>query len=199
MQALRKSMQKKSTKGVGMAILSNRIYNKGWRPLLPIGVKKNFPKLHNLIVRCWLKESEARQDFEEVVKLLQGEILEEVMKGQEPEIVVLSEEDDKIYLERMELGEEAEVGETVGEEGEEGEGVAEVREEHRRIIEELKLQFKRREEELLGMLEGKGGACIEKKEEDGYGSIREKEEEEVYGEEVYGEEEDASKLATMQL
>jgi len=42
-QALRKTMKRKTKKGVGITILNNRMYSQGWRPLLPLEFKRSFP------------------------------------------------------------------------------------------------------------------------------------------------------------
>ena len=117
-QALRKTMRRKTKKGVGIAILNNRMYSQGWRPLLPLEFKRSFPKMCALIERCWSQKKEDRPKFDEIVRVMQGEVAEEVRRKAEPEIVVYNLEDDKLYHERMgvdeyfEEEEEAALGDT---------------------------------------------------------------------------------------
>jgi len=51
-QALRKTMKRKTKKGVGVTILNNRMYNKGWRPLLALEFERSYPKLYKLLKKC---------------------------------------------------------------------------------------------------------------------------------------------------
>ena len=52
-QALRKKMKPKTKKGVGIiTILNNRMYNKGWRPLLALEFERSYPKLYKLLKKC---------------------------------------------------------------------------------------------------------------------------------------------------
>jgi len=37
-------MKRKTKKGVWITILNNRMYSKGWWPLLPLEFKKSYPK-----------------------------------------------------------------------------------------------------------------------------------------------------------
>jgi len=96
-QALRKKMKRKSMQGVGIAILNTRMYTKGWRPLLPVTFIRAYGKLCELIYRCWSQVPEERPSFDEIVRLLQGEVGEEVKKKAEPEIVFLSQIPDEEY------------------------------------------------------------------------------------------------------
>jgi len=114
-QALRKDMKRKTKKGVGVAILNNKMYSKGWRPLLPLEFERSYPKLCKILKRCWAQKPEDRPSFDEVVRVMQGEVTEEVLLKEEPEVVVYSKEDDKVYWERMGKDEHFE---------EEGEGYA---------------------------------------------------------------------------
>ena len=116
-QALRKAMKRKTKKGVGIAILNNRMYSEmEWRPLLPSAFNRGYPCLCALIERCWAPKKEDRPLFNEIVKVMQGEVADEVRKNKEPEIVVYSVEDDQVYHERMGkeevFEEEEETGET---------------------------------------------------------------------------------------
>jgi len=96
-ESLRKHMKKKNRRGVGMAILNNRMLNKMWKPNLPVEFVRSYPKLGGLIRRCWTNETDLRPDFDEIVRLLQGEIHDEIRTALEPEITLLSEEPDEVY------------------------------------------------------------------------------------------------------
>ena len=100
-QSLRKYMKRKSMKGVGITILNNRMYSKGWRPLLPVEFEKSYPKLCKLLKRCWSQKKEERPGFDEIVRVMQGDVADEVRREEEPEITVYSVEDDAIFHERM--------------------------------------------------------------------------------------------------
>ena len=100
-QALRKTMKRKTKNGVGITILNHRMYRKGWRPLLPLEFKRSYPKLCILLKKCWAQNPEDRPSFDEIVKTMQGEVAEEVLRKDEPSITVYSVEDDAIYHERM--------------------------------------------------------------------------------------------------
>jgi len=100
-QALRKHMKRKTKKGVGIAILNNRMYSQGWRPLLPVGFEKQFPSMCRLIKRCWSQKKEDRPNFDEIVRIMQGEVHDEVRMKEEPEIVVYGEEDDELFHRRI--------------------------------------------------------------------------------------------------
>ena len=106
MECLRKSMKRKTQRGVGMSILNNRVYNKGWRPLLPISFVRSYPKLTGLIKSCWSAKVSDRPNFDEIVGRFQGDIGDEVRRGEEPLIVLMGEEEDEVYQGRMERGEE---------------------------------------------------------------------------------------------
>jgi serine/threonine protein kinase/ABC-type branched-subunit amino acid transport system substrate-binding protein len=101
LQSLRKFLKKKDKRGVGMAILNNRIYNEGWRPLLPMEFVKTYPSLCGLIYKLWSQDPEERPNFDEIVTALNGKIHDEISSGQEPILTLLSVEDDSIYAERM--------------------------------------------------------------------------------------------------
>ena len=114
-QALRKTMKRKSTKGCGVAILNSRMYGKReWRPLLPVEFELSYPKLCKLLKRCWAPLKEDRPGFDEIVKTMQGEVAEEVMRKEEPVITIYKDEPDSIYHERMGKDEQFE---DFGEEG----------------------------------------------------------------------------------
>ena len=113
-QALRKKMKRKTKAGVGITILNTRMYNKGWRPLLPVTFKKAYTKLDALIERCWSQVPEERPLFDEISRLMQGDIAEEIRRKAEPVITYLSKEDDTLYHERLGVDEQFE------DEGEEG-------------------------------------------------------------------------------
>ncbi|GMI41164.1 hypothetical protein TeGR_g7773, partial [Tetraparma gracilis] len=81
-------------------------YHDGWRPILPLNFIKTYPKLHALIQECWLVRKKDRPNFDQIVARLQGEIGDELKRKEEPEITVYSEEDDKIYHERMLAGQD---------------------------------------------------------------------------------------------
>jgi len=101
-QALRKMMKRKSMKGCGITILNNRMYGKKrWRPLLPVEFERSYPKLCKLLKRCWAPLKESRPSFDEIVKTMQGEVAEEVMRKEEPVITIYKDEPDSIYHERM--------------------------------------------------------------------------------------------------
>ena len=103
-QALRKTMKRKTKKGVGITILNNRI-RKGWRPLLPLEFERSYPKLCKLLKRCWAQKQEDRPGFDEIVKTMQGEVTEEVLLKDEPAITIYSVEDDALFHERMGVNE----------------------------------------------------------------------------------------------
>jgi len=105
-EALRKAMQRKTKQGVGITILNSRMYNKGWRPLLPLEFTRPYPRLAALIRKCWSNDAGERPTFDEIVKQL-GDIGDEVRGNEEPEVQFLSRVPDEEYHERMELdGEE---------------------------------------------------------------------------------------------
>ena len=69
---------------------------------MPKSFKCAFPKMHALIERCWSQDSGDRPNFDEIVKLMQGDISDEVRRGgEEPQIVMYSDEDDSVYHERL--------------------------------------------------------------------------------------------------
>ena len=135
-QALRKTMKRKTKKGVGITILNNRMYSQGWRPLLPLEFEKSYPKLCKLLKRCWAQEMEDRPSFDEIVRVMQGEVTEEVLRKEEPEITVYSVEDDALFHERMGKDEQFEEEEGMGN------TMGMVRKEvHEAVVAELKSKF----------------------------------------------------------
>jgi len=106
-QALRKHMKRDSMKGVGITNLNSMMYNRGWRPLLPLSFKKAYPKLDSLIRQCWANVAEERPTFDEIVKQL-GDIAEEVRGAYEPEVEFLSQVPDEQYHSRDEILEDEE-------------------------------------------------------------------------------------------
>ena len=101
-QALRKTMKRKTKVGVGITILNNRMYGERmWRPLLPLEFEKAYPCMCKLIKRCWAPLKEDRPGFEEIVKVMQGEIADEVRRKEEPAIVVYEGEADGVDQDRL--------------------------------------------------------------------------------------------------
>ena len=105
-QALRKKMKRKTKASVGITILNTPMYTLGWRPLLTF--KKAYTKLDALIERCWSQVQEERPLFDEIARLMQGDIAEEIRRKDEPEITYLSKEDDSLYHERLGVDEQFE-------------------------------------------------------------------------------------------
>jgi len=146
-QAIRKTMKRKTKKGVGVTILNNRIYGKGWRPLLPLEFERSYPRMCKLLKRCWSQKKEDRPMFDEIVRVMQGGITEEVLRKEEPIVTVYKDEPGSIYHERMGVTEN--FGEEEGEKN--GADTAKFvnRTEHERLMAELQARIKE--------LEGKGG------------------------------------------
>jgi serine/threonine protein kinase len=155
-EALRISMKRKNRKGVGIAILNQRMYTKKWRPLLPLAFEKAYPKLCALIKECWSQEKEKRPAFSDIVRRLNGGIAEEVRGREEPAIVHLRKMDDSLYHEQMKL--EAKGGIVVddyddddgGEDGDNGGGTSrfvtrKLYEERESMLEELRKTLEARE------------------------------------------------------
>ena len=108
-QALRKTMKRKSMKGCGVTILNSRMYGKReWRPLLPVEFERSYPKLCKLLKRCWAPLKENCPSFDEIVRVMQGEVADEVRGREEPVITVYSVEDDAVYQEREGVDEDFE-------------------------------------------------------------------------------------------
>ena len=106
----RKHMKKKNRRGVGMVILNNRMLNQNWKPNLPARFVQAYQKLVALIRRCWTMDRDPRPDFDEIVRLLQGEIADEVRRAMEPNIQQLSEEPDEVYWDEVKRIAESKVG-----------------------------------------------------------------------------------------
>ena len=68
---------------------------------MPLEFERSYPKLCKLLKRCWAQEPEDRPSFDDIVKTMQGEVAEEVLRKEEPEIMVYSVEDDALYHERI--------------------------------------------------------------------------------------------------
>ena len=81
-QGLRRSMKKKSTAGIGLALLNNRMINRKWRPSLPNNLYRS---LRRLIEDCWDDDPDRRPDFDQIVSRLGGDIRTEVDFMIEPE------------------------------------------------------------------------------------------------------------------
>jgi serine/threonine protein kinase len=120
-EALRKTMKKKNRGGVGITILNQRMYSRGWRPLLPMTFEKGYPKLCALIKECWGGIKEKRPVFKDIVRRLNSEISEEINRHEEPVIVYLHKQDDELYWEQMELESQGGVVNDGDEEHEDGE------------------------------------------------------------------------------
>ena len=83
-----------------------RLYAKKWRPLLPTGFVRAYPKFSKFISDCWADDPASRPSFSVIKKLLHSSISSEVMSRPEPSITFLSKEDDLIYQKREARGEE---------------------------------------------------------------------------------------------
>ena len=92
-------MGKKTTMGIGIHTMNNRLQNEGWRPKLPASFRLSYPRLTALIKRCWQPKQEDRPSFEEIVRILRDEVGDEVRKNPEPNVVYYSIEADEIYKE----------------------------------------------------------------------------------------------------
>jgi len=100
-QALRKTMKRKTKKGVGITTLNNMMYSKGWRPLLPLEFERSYPKVCKILKQCWAQQPEDRPSFDEIVKVMQGEVTDEVRREEEPIITIYKDESDSIYQDRL--------------------------------------------------------------------------------------------------
>jgi len=78
--SLMRRMKRKSRQGIGIGSL-NRYLENGWRPPIPDEI---YPKLANLISRCWKDEPTERPNFDEIVKELTVDINLEVQVLPEP-------------------------------------------------------------------------------------------------------------------
>ena len=74
-------MMRKTKKGVRIiTILNNRMYSRGWHSLLPLELERRYPKLCKLTKKRWAQNPEDRPSFDQIVKTMQGEVAEEVMR-----------------------------------------------------------------------------------------------------------------------
>ena len=97
-------MGKKTTMGIGIHVMNNRLQNEGWRPKLPASFRLSYPCLTALIKRCWQPKQVDRPNFEEIVKILRDEVGDEVRKNPEPNVVYYSIKADEIYQENDDGG-----------------------------------------------------------------------------------------------
>lgn len=101
LESLRKDMGRKTRFGIGMFMLNNKMLNKNWRPKLPRRFVRAYPGLNKLIKECWQNDPSLRPDFESITHRMNHEIRSEVMTEEEPNITLLSKEDDSLYGVRM--------------------------------------------------------------------------------------------------
>jgi len=59
---------------------------------LPLELERSYPKLCKLPKKHWVQKHEDRPSFDQIVKTMQGEVAEEVMRKEEPAITVYSVE-----------------------------------------------------------------------------------------------------------
>jgi len=81
LNGLRRSLKKKDLRGIGFAILTKRINERGWRPTLP---KSLYKSLKKLIRDCWHNDPDKRPTFDEIVKRLLNEVNIEIELKKEP-------------------------------------------------------------------------------------------------------------------
>ena len=81
---------------------------------MPLEFERSYPKLCKLLKKCWAQKKEDRPSFDQIVKLMQGEVSDEVRRKEEPVITIYSVGDDALYQERMGKDEQFE---DYGEEG----------------------------------------------------------------------------------
>ena len=98
-ESLRKTMKRKDLRGVGINQLNMRMQRLNWRPLIPKPFRKNYPSFTQLLSECWQNKPDLRPNFDEIVKLLNADVLDEVRRNPEPEIELLHLQDDIIYWE----------------------------------------------------------------------------------------------------
>ena len=77
---LRCKMHRPNKNGLGLNLLNNRITNKQWRPKLPTGT---YPSLKKLIEDCWQDDSNSRPTFDEIVRVLETSLSDEVKERAE--------------------------------------------------------------------------------------------------------------------
>ena len=147
-----RKLKKKNMQGVGITIPNSKMYSKGFRPLLPLTFRQAYPKLCQLVYKCWSQEPAERPVFDEIVRALQGDVGEEVKRKAEPTIVFLSKQPDKQYLEEEKVadGGEGLMGDDDEEDNEEGNFVSrkeleEVKEKYEKAMEETRRGFEERE------------------------------------------------------
>ena len=61
---------------------------------MPLELERSYPKLCKLPKKRWVQKHDDRPSFDQIVKTMQGEVAEEVMRKEEPAITVYSIEDD---------------------------------------------------------------------------------------------------------
>jgi hypothetical protein len=164
-QALRKTMKRKTKAGVGITILNNRMYSKGWRPLLPLPFKKAYPKMCRLIEDCWKQDLKERPNFDQIVARLQGEITSEVLRKEEPKIARIGEEDDKEYWDRLKSNGSEDYSDDDGNEEADMETVRRTlkteliseRHKHEEALEKVMKELKEKDDIIKRLREEKGG------------------------------------------
>ena len=75
---------------------------------MPVEFERSYPKLCQLLKRCWVPLKENRPSFDEIVRVMQGEVADEVRGREEPVIQLYSLEEDAVYQERMGVDEDFE-------------------------------------------------------------------------------------------
>jgi hypothetical protein len=93
---------------------------------VPKPFRTSYPQFAKLLKECWKGDPKKRPTFDEIVRRLSGEVMDEVRNNVEPHITLLHLSDDKEYWEdNGSEGEEqeGEGGESGGKKGEAGEGV----------------------------------------------------------------------------
>ncbi len=98
-ESLRKDIGKRSRFGMSMFMLNHKMLNKKWRPRLPRRFVRAYPQLDKLIRDCWQDDPELRPDFDEIVRRM-NDVRLEVVSSPEPDVKLLSEEEDGLYHER---------------------------------------------------------------------------------------------------
>jgi len=63
-----RKLKKKNMQGVGITIPNSKMYSKGFRPLLPLTFRQAYPKLCQLVYKCWSQEPAERPVFDEIVR-----------------------------------------------------------------------------------------------------------------------------------
>ena len=88
-EGLRKKMNKKNLKGIGINILNARMIGQEFRPLLP---PQMYPSVKELIRDCWRRDPSARPTLADIVARLATEVQQEVDRLPEPSIEPDAEE-----------------------------------------------------------------------------------------------------------